>query len=140
MEKSNSSEKGSITIIRVNILYTVCVVIIAIFMAVVFIIKAKEKDWYSYLPLLVFALLFLIQGIYSLKGSKYVGLDKQNKKVIIYGLFGIAMRKYKYDRLFFKGKELYREIDGETKFINIARYQCRKYDLEAFVVEVKKEV
>jgi hypothetical protein len=139
MEKGNSSEKGSITNIRFNILYPVCVIIIAILLTVIFI-RVKEKDWYNYIPLLVFALLFIIQAIYSLTGGKYVGLDKQNKKVIIYGLFGIAVRKYKYDRLFFKGKELYREIDGKTKFINIMRSQCRKDDLEAFVVEVNKGV
>jgi uncharacterized integral membrane protein len=140
MEQGNSSEKGSITFIRVNVYYSVGVFIIAVLLAVIFIIKAKEKDWYNYLPWLVFALLFIIQAIYSLTGSKYVGLDKQNKKVIIYGFFGIALRKYKYDRLFFRNKELYSEYEGKTKFINILDSQCRKDDLEAFVVEVNKGI
>lgn len=141
MEKDNSSEKGSITYIRANILYSITMIILAILLTIFIIVKVK--DWHNYIQLLVIPLLFFIHGIYSLiKGSNYVGLDKQNKKVIIYSISGIAMpwRKLKYDRLFFKGKELYREIKRKTKFINILLFQCRKDDLEAFVAEVNKGV
>jgi hypothetical protein len=136
MEKDNGSVSGSFIDIRFNIFYSVCLLIAAIIMLVIFL-TVKEKAWY-YDFFLILALLFLIHGFYALSGSKYVRLDKQSKTVKIYGLFGIAMRKYKYDRLFFKDKELYREIDGKTKFINLLRNQCRKNDFEAFVVEINK--
>jgi hypothetical protein len=138
MGKDNGSEHGIFTDIRFNTFYSVCMFIAAIIMIVIFL-TAKEKNWYHEF-FLILAILFLIHSIYAFTGSKYVRLDKQSKTVKIYGPFGFAARKFKYDSLFFKGRELYREIDGKTKFINIQRYQCRKKDFEVFVVEVNKGV
>jgi hypothetical protein len=138
MEKVNSSVQGGITNIRFNTYYSVSLIIVAVILTVLFL-RVKEKDWY-YILFLIFAVLFIINGVYALTGSKYVGLDKQNKQVIVYGFFGIALRKYKYDRLFFNDKELYREIHGKTKFINILRSQCKRNDLESFIAEVNKGV
>lgn len=135
MEKENGSIPGGFTDIRFNIFYFVCIFIIAIIMIGIFL-TVKEKNWYYYF-FLILAVLFFVHGIGALIGSKYVRLDKQSKTVKIYGPYGFVARKYKYDRLFFKDKELYREIDGKTKFINILRYQCRKKDLEAFIMEIK---
>ncbi|MGD0756461.1 MAG: hypothetical protein ABR927_15525 [Bacteroidales bacterium] len=137
MEHDNSSVSGSYTDIRFNAFYFVCVFIIAIIMMIGFLQTLKGKDWLSIL-FLILALIAFIHGIYALTRNKYIRLDKHSKKVIIYGFCGIAVRKYKYDRLFFKDKELYREYEGKTKFINILRSQCRKDDFEAFVVDVNK--
>jgi hypothetical protein len=104
-----------------------------------FFLTLKEKDFLSIL-FLILSLIILISSIYSLNKNKYIRLDKQNKRIIKYGFCGLAIRKYKYDRLFFKDKELYREYNGKTKFINILRSQCMKDDFEAFVVEVNKKV
>jgi hypothetical protein len=97
----------------------------------------KEEEWYYYF-FLILPLLFIVQAIGALSGSKYVRLNKKSKTIIIYGPYGFVVRKYKFDRLFFKDKELYREVEGRDKFINLMRYQCRKNDLEAFIVEVNK--
>jgi hypothetical protein len=137
MEHDNSSVSGSYTDIRFNAFYFACVFIIAIIMMIGFLQTLKGKDWLSIL-FLILALIAFIHGIYALTRNKYIRLDKHSKKVIIYGFCGIAVRKYKYDRLFFKDKELYREYEGKTKFINILRSQCRKDDFEAFVVDVNK--
>jgi hypothetical protein len=137
MEQDNSSLSGSYTDIRFNAFYFICVFIIAIITMIGFLQNLKGKDWLSIL-FLILALIAFIHGIYALTRNKYIRLDKHSKKVIIYGFCGLAVRKYKYDRLFFKDKELYREYDRKTKFINILRSQCRKDDFEAFVVEVNK--
>ena len=138
MGKNNGSVHGSLTDIRYNIFYSVGLFTAAIIMIVIFLI-VKGKDWY-YELFLILALLLLIRGIYALIRSKYVRLDKLSKTVKIYDTPIFWARKYKYDRLFFKDKKLYREIDGKTEFINILRYQCRKNDFEAFVMEVNKVV
>jgi hypothetical protein len=136
MKKNSSSESGSFTDIRFNVFYSVCLFVAAIIMTVIFL-TVKERSWY-YDFFIILAVLFLIHGISALIGSKYVRLDKHGKIVKIYGTFGFVASRYKYDRLFFKDKELYREIEGKTKFINILRYQCRKEDLDAFIDEVNK--
>jgi hypothetical protein len=138
MEKYRGSLNQSFTDIRFNIFYSVCTIIIAIILVAIFFTQ-KENDWY-YEFFLILALLFLIQGIYGLTISRYVRLDKENKLVKIYTLYGFAARTYKYERLFFKDNELYREYDGKQKMINILRFQCRKKDYETFVEEVNKGV
>jgi hypothetical protein len=138
MEKNNGSVPGSFTDIRYNIFYSIGLFTAALIMIVIFL-PVKGKDWY-YELFLILALLLLIRGIYALTRSKYVRLDKQSKTVKIYDTPIFWARKYKYDRLFFKDKKLYREIDGKTEFINIQRYQYRKNDFEDFIVEVNKGV
>ena len=137
MEQDKSSLSGNFTDIRFNAFYFVCLFIIAIIMLIGFFLTLQEKDWLTIL-FLILALIAFIHRISALTRNKYIRLDKQSKRIIIYGFCGIALRKYKYDRLFFKDKELYREYGGKTKFINILRSQCRKDDFEAFVVEVNK--
>jgi hypothetical protein len=137
MEQEKSSVSGSLKDIRFNAFYFVYVFIIAIIGILGFLQTLKGKDWLSIL-FLILALIAFIHRISALTRNKYIRLDKQSKRIIIYGFCGIALRKYKYDRLFFKDKELYREYGGKTKFINILRSQCRKDDFEAFVVEVNK--
>jgi hypothetical protein len=138
MEENKSSVPENVTVIRYNILYSVCMLIAAIIMIIIFMI-AKEKEWY-YDFFLILAVLFLFDSIYALIRGKYVWLDKQNKTVKIYNTPIFPARKYKYDHLFFKGNRLYCETGGENEFINILRYQCRKDDYEAFVAEVNKGV
>ena len=138
MEKDNSSVPRSFTDIRFNIYYVILLFIVSFIMIGIFL-TVKEKSWYDDF-FLILPILFLVHGIVVLTGSKYIRLDKQSKTIKIYGPFGFAARNYSYDRLFFKDNELYREIDGKTKFLNIVRYQCSKDDLEAFIAEVNKGV
>ena len=137
MEQDKSSLSGNFTDIRFNAFYFVCLFIIAIIMLIGFFLTLQEKDWLTIL-FLILALIAFIQGIYSSTRNKYIRLDKQSKRIIKYGFCGIAMRKYTYDHLVFKDKELYMEYGGKTKFINILRPQCKKDDFEAFIVEVNK--
>jgi ABC-type transport system involved in Fe-S cluster assembly fused permease/ATPase subunit len=138
MEKINGPVPGSFTDIRYNIFYSVGLSTVAIIMIVIYLLL-KEKNWY-YDFFLILAVLFLVYGISALIRTVYLRLDKQSKTVKINDNPIFWMRRYKYDRLFFNDNKLYREIDGKTEFININRYQCRKNDLEAFIVEVNKAV
>jgi hypothetical protein len=136
MEKDNSSVTADFIDIRFNHFYVVSIFIAAVILLVI-IMTTKGEEWYYYF-FLILPVLFFVHAIGALSGSKYVRLDKQTKTVIIYGPYGFVVRKYKFDRLFFKDKELYREVEGRDKLINIMRYQCRKNDLSAFIVEVSK--
>jgi hypothetical protein len=138
MGKNNGSVPGSFTDIRYNNFYSVGSSTAAIIMIVIYLL-VKEKNWYFDF-LLILGVLFLVYGISALIRINYVKLDKQNKTVKICDNPIFWTRKYKYDRLFFENKKLYREIDGKTEFINIIRYRCRENDFEAFIVEVNKGV
>jgi hypothetical protein len=138
MEKTNGPIPESVTDIRYNIFYSVGLSTVGIIMIVISLL-VKDKNWY-YDFFLILAVLFLVYGFSALIRIVYVRLDKQSKTVKINDNPIFWMRKYKYDRLFFNDNKLYREIDGKTEFINIIRYKCRKNDLEAFIVEVNKEV
>ena len=138
MEKENSSVPGSFTDIRYNLFYSIGLCLAAIIVIIILLIVKGENWYYDFLEVL--ALLLFVNGIYALIRSKYVRLDKQSKTVKIYDTPIFWARKYKYDRLFFKDKKLFSEINGKTEFINILQYQCRKDDLEAFITEVNKGV
>jgi hypothetical protein len=138
MEQVNDSVPGNFTNIRYNNFYSIGLAIAGIIMIVIFL-TIKERNLY-YDSFLILAVLFLVHGIYALIRTNYVRLDKQGKTVKIYDTPIFWARKYKYDRIFFKDKKLYREIDGKTEFIAIVRYQGRKIDFEAFVAEINKGV
>ena len=138
MGKNNGSVPGSFTDIRYNNFYSVGSSTAAIMMIVIYLLVKEKNLYFDFL--LILGVLFLIYGISALIRINYVRLDKQNKTVKICDNPIFWTRKYKYDRLFFKDKKLYMEIEGKTEFINILGYQCRKNDFEAFVVEVNKGV
>jgi len=151
MEKERSSHSENYIDIRYNKIYIGFTALLAIiFFTILFISKdddgtsilislSQNRSWGFYFIIIV-CLIFLGQIIFALGGARYVRLDKQAKKVIVYGSFFIPAWKYKFERLFFKGKGLYREINGKIKFINIIYFQCRKDDFEAFVNEINKDL
>jgi hypothetical protein len=141
MEKNNVSVPGSFADIRYDIFYTAGLFIAALILIVIFLIVKGNWQKHYYDIILILGLLLLIRGINALSsGNKYVRLDKQSKTIKIYDAHMFWAQKYKYDRLFFKGKKLCREIDGKTEYINITGFGCMKNDFKAFVAEVNKGV
>jgi len=138
MEQANDSLPGSSVYIRYNDFYSIGLSVAGITMVLISL-TIKERNLY-YDSFLILAVLLLVHGIYALNRRNYIRLDKQNKTVKIFDTPIFWARKYKYDRLFFKDKKLYREIDGKTELIAIVRYQCRKDDFDAFIEEINKGV
>jgi hypothetical protein len=138
MEQANDSLPGSSAYIRYNDFYSIGLSVAGITMVLISL-TIKERNLY-YDSFLILAVLLLVHGIYALNRRNYIRLDKQNKTVKIFDTPIFWARKYKYDRLFFKDKKLYREIDGKTELIAIVRYQCRKDDFDAFIEEINKGV
>jgi hypothetical protein len=50
----------------------------------------------------------------------------------------IIGRTVKFDKLFIKGKDLYRVINGKVRYINLIKYQCNKKDLDILFQEINK--
>ncbi len=138
MKKDSISEPGIFVDIRFSRGFSIILFIVAAIMLILYI-RGKQQEWYDHLYL-ISALVLFINGISPYLSRRYVRLDKSNKKVNIYTVFGIVARAYKYDRLFFREMSLYREIGGKTRFINILRSQCVKDDFNNFVKEVNNGV
>lgn len=138
MEKENDSAPENYTYIRYNIFYSAGLIIAAIILVLISS-TIEGKVWYNNF-LLIIGVIFFIHGIYAIIRSKYITLDKQRKTVKVYNTPIFWARKYKYDHLFFKDKVLWSEFNGETVEIFLSRYQCRKDDFEAFIMEVNKGV
>jgi hypothetical protein len=96
------------------------------------------KDWADKTIFIIIGLLSGIHGIYALMGKKYLRFDPQGKRIIFFGLFGLVDRKVRYDRIYMVGKEIYRKINGKTRFINIIYQQCNKEDYQRLVDEIIK--
>ncbi|MBN1618540.1 hypothetical protein JW887_04355 [Candidatus Dojkabacteria bacterium] len=94
---------------------------------------AKNEDIAFKYIMYGLSLLTLIQGIYAIFGGKYIKLDPDEKKLKIYGLFGIADRYIRFDELAFEGKDLYRKINGKRKYINLMRFHCNREDFDKFI-------
>ena len=108
----------------------------AFFLILPIMVGYHDLFWLIYA--IVFILIFAGQGLYALKGGKSMRLDRKNKILYKYIVYGLASWKYKYDRLFFRGRLLYREINGKTKFIEIRSMDYNKDDLEVLISEINK--
>jgi len=134
MKNENALDLEKYTDVRYNKVYSIFVIILAI----LFIILAI----FFSMPSIVFVIVFLIIGLLllfagiTLRGRKYLRLDKQNQIVMIFGIIGSFARKYPYDRIYLEGKKLYIEKSGKKKILNIMQYACDKRDFNTFIKEI----
>jgi hypothetical protein len=82
--------------------------------------------------------LMVFYGLGAIFGGRYVRYNPLKKELIFSTLYDNEYRTIKYDKLFFKGKSLYREINGKTKYIFLLRFQCNKQDLDILFQEINK--
>lgn len=137
MEAIDGSTDNQIIDVRYNKRHWISMFIAASFF-IVLIILAGWHDLFWVFYSIIFAAALSGQGFYAIKGGKSIRLDKKNKVLHKYTLYGLTSFKYRYDRLFFKGKKLFREIDGKVKFIEIRSIDNRKDDIEVLYSEILK--
>ena len=125
------AEKKSIEI-RFGLIYSILIIVLSVLMAYIGYIAKNDDIVFKYI-MYGLSLLTLIQGIYAIFGGKYIKLDPDEKKLKIYGLFGIVDRYIRFDELAFEGKDLYRKIDGKRKYVNLMRFHCNREDYDRFV-------
>jgi len=138
MENENVTPAKNFIDVRYSKYYSISQLVISGILLIPVVTSGTDKE-YLYYFCIILALIFVSQGIYSLLGGKTIRLDIKNKNLKKYSFYGSVGWNYKYDRLFFMGKELYRELDGKIKFINILPVECNKKDLEVLIAEVNKE-
>ena len=126
-----AAEKKSIEI-RFGLIYSILIIVLSVLMAYIGYIAKNDDTVFKYI-MYGLSLLTLIQGIYAIFGGKYIKLDPDEKKLKIYGLFGIVDRYIRFDELAFEGKDLYRKIDGKRKYVNLMRFHCNREDYDRFV-------
>jgi hypothetical protein len=132
----NSNEKGTIDVRYCKRFWISMFAGAGGFLVITLLSGPTGLFWLIYC--IVFVLIFVGLGIYSLTGGKALSLDKTNKVLHKYIFYGLTSSKYKYDRLFFKGNKLYREIDGKVKFIELRSIDYNKNDLEILNSEIRK--
>jgi len=118
--------------IRFGLAYSILILIISVLIAFIGYL-AKNGDTVLKYIMYGMSLLTLIHGIYAISGGKYIKFDSDEKKLKIYGLFGIMERYIRFDELKFEGKDLYRKIDGKRKYVNLQRFHCNKEDFKRFI-------
>ena len=118
--------------IRFGLGYSIFTIVLSVLIAFIGYM-AKNDDIVLKYIMYGLSLLTLIHGIYAIFGGKYIKLDLDEKKLKIYGLFGIAERHIRFDDLAFEGKDLYRKINGKRKYINLMRFHCNREDYIRFI-------
>jgi len=131
----DTSQEGFINV-KFNLTYSVLMILFGI----VFVIWAlwPDRDLFLKYYFLVLGLIVLAHGIYAISGGRYFRYFPEDKKIVFSGLFMIIGRTVKFDKLFIKGKDLYRVINGKVRYINLIKYQCNKKDLDILFQEINK--
>jgi len=132
METDTLSTSRNCIEIRFGLAYSILILIISVFLAFIAYFSKSDDKVIKYL-IYAMSLLSLIQGIYAVSGRKFIKYDPNVKKLKFYGLFGIMERSIRFDKLTFEGNDLYREVDGKRKYVNLQRYQCNKGDIRKFM-------
>lgn len=132
METNSPPAEKQCIDIRFSLIYSIFIIVLSVLMAYIGYIAKNEDIAFKYI-MYSLSLLTLIQGIYAIFGGKYIKLDPDEKKLKIYGLFGIADRYIRFDELAFEGKDLYRKINGKRKYINLMRFHCNREDFDKFI-------
>ncbi|MBN2632318.1 MAG: hypothetical protein JXR66_02105 [Bacteroidales bacterium] len=132
MKTDKQSQPGNCIEIRFNLAYSVLFFIISVLLAIIAYVSTSDDKVIKYL-IYAMSLFSFIQGIYAVSGGKFIKYDPDVKKLKVYGLFGIMERSIRFDKLTFEGKDLYREVDGKRKYVNLQRYRCNKEDINKFI-------
>jgi hypothetical protein len=136
MENVKIPSPDRYTDVRFNRIYSIFMLLAGI--AFVIWALSPGRDAFAKYYFLFLALIFFIHGLYTFLGKKYIRYNPSEKKICFYN-FWIIDRRVKYDTLFFRGKDLYRVINGKIRFINVIRSQCNKKDLDVFFQEIRKD-
>jgi|WetSurMetagenome_2_1015567.scaffolds.fasta_scaffold00935_16 hypothetical protein len=136
MENGKDASSEKYIDVRYNLIYSILMILFGI----AFVVWAlwPDQDAFDKYYFLIFGLLLLVQGLYAISGGRYFRYKPIDKKIVFIGLFVLISRSVKFDKLFFRGKELYRVINGKARYINLLRYQCNKKDLENLFQEINK--
>lgn len=138
METDKQHQLGNCIEIRFNLAYSILILLISVFLALIAFVSKSDDKVIKYL-IYAMSFLSLIQGIYAVSGRKFIKYDPNVKKLKFYGLFGIMERNIRFDKLTFEGKDLYREVDGRRKYVNLQRYQCNRGDIMKFIDAVNMQ-
>ncbi len=136
MKNGNDPSVNGYTDVRFNLIYSICMILVGIVFVVWALLPGREafqKYWF-----LIFGVILLVHGVTAISGSRYIRYDPHGKKIIFSGLLASIHRTVKYDKLFFKDKDLYRVINGKTRYINLIRSQCNRKDLYNLIQEINK--
>ena len=133
--KSKLTPEGCIDV-RHNVSYSISVLILGFAFVVLPIL-------FFHSTFLRFIFIFLgvtmaFYGLCAIFGGRYLRYDPLKKELVFSTLSENTYRTIKYDKLFFKGKSLYREINGKTKYIFLLELQCNKKDFDILVQEINK--
>jgi disulfide bond formation protein DsbB len=135
METDTLSTPRNCIEIRFGLGYSILILIISVLLALIAYVSKSDDKVSKYL-IYGMSLLSFIQGIYAVSGGKFIKYDPNVKKLKFYGLFRIMERSIRFDKLTFEGKDLYREVDGKRKYVNLQRYQCNREDIDKFIDSV----
>ena len=131
-----TSDNGHIEV-RYNKYYSISMFAgTVIFVLISFLLAGKQ--WSDKALFLIFGLVTLLNGLFSVIMKVYIGYYPKEKELIFHH-FWLLSRTLRFDRLYFIGKDLYRKTKGKTRFVNVVRNQCVKEDFEKFTDEVKKQ-
>jgi len=129
--------------VRYSKLYTGMNIVLAlVFLAVATIYILGHQDDLLKFPGILFPVVYIIAGLLFLAGAitlrsrRYLRLDKKNKTLLVYGLFGPWSRKYPFDFMFFAGEKFHIDHGGKKLRLPILKYTCDKSDLNNFLKEL----
>jgi hypothetical protein len=124
--------------VRFNLAYSIIIIIAGAAFAAWALLPGRDLFLKYYFVIL--GIIILCHGIYAISGAKYFTFDRNGKQFIFFRFFGFMKSSVRYDRLFFRGKELYRVFNNKTRYINLIRYQCRKRDLDILFKMIDSEI
>ena len=134
--KNKLTPEGSIDV-RHNLSFSISVLILGFAFIVLPILFFRS----TFIMLFIFMSLgvpMAFYGLCAIFGGRYLRYSPLRKELVFSTLSENKYRTIKYDRLFFKGKSLYREINGKTKYIFLLQSQCNKKDFDILVQEINK--
>jgi hypothetical protein len=132
METDTQPNPGASIEIRFNLTYSILILIISVVLVLIAYVSKSDDKVIKYL-IYGMSFLNLIHGIYAVTGGKFIKFDPDARRLKFYGLIGLIERSIRFDKLTFEGKDLYREINGKRKYVNLQRYQCNKEDFIKFM-------
>jgi hypothetical protein len=138
MTNENIPSQNDYIDVRFNLVYSIFIVFFGV-AAIIWAFLAGGDPFIKYYFIFI-GLILLIHGIYAISGGKYIRLDPKARKIIFSGFLASIKRPVNYEKLFFKGKDLYRLTKGKERYINIIWYQCRKSDLNKLIKQVKEGI